>query len=66
MFKVLEKFKPMLQTQIQQGIVIEKNGFYQTSVNYQNNPVSDATFLGCEHPYQSWNKNPFSCYTIQR
>ena len=34
--KVLEKFKPMLQTQIQQGIVIEKNGFYQTSVNYQN------------------------------
>jgi hypothetical protein len=27
--KVLEKFKPMLQTQIQQGIVIEKNGFYK-------------------------------------
>ena len=34
--KILEKFKPMLQTQIQQGMVIEKNGFYQTSANYQN------------------------------
>jgi uncharacterized protein YdgA (DUF945 family) len=26
----------MLQAQIQQGMVIEKNGFYQTSANYQN------------------------------
>jgi hypothetical protein len=24
------------QAQIQQGMVIEKNGFYQTSANYQN------------------------------
>ncbi len=34
--KILETFKPMLQAQIQQGMVIEKNGFYQTSANYQN------------------------------
>jgi hypothetical protein len=34
--KILEIFKPMLQAQIQQGMVIEKNGFYQTSANYQN------------------------------
>lgn len=34
--KLLEKFKPILQTQIQQGIVTEKYGFYQTNANYQN------------------------------